>query len=343
MKSIKMFGKSVPLLAILLISLLAVGASAGILTYYGSIGGTVTVKQAVLVDGKGVGDPIVEIFGDVTGGDTVCIPHFLENLATIPAPVSFGTAFNPTDDGITVKYLAPAEYSFSTTVGTQLVDIDVVDDGTSITWTIDFPGEAPYDEVTEGNGLMAVGLVIALDGDGNGPAFQIHNNDGTDSSFEWGTWLVSPWGPTIADGWFGWHSGSVNTLVSELDWITCTGGRYNEVNPDGLFTITIDKSELGGLCVTDLHWALNLAIGGGFVGEYLVYEQMAYPVGETVWFDWGSPLVNDAMPNYEYATLANVITGVTLEPSVIFDFMICYTFPICIAGDYTITTTVDVA
>ena len=341
-----MFGKSIPLIAIVLVGLLTVGASAALLTYYNSIGGLVHVKQAVLVDGEGIGTPIVEEFGSVTGGDIVCTIHTLENMATIPAPVNFGTDFDPQQDGIIVKYLDPIEYTLVVTAGgiqNDPVDIDVTDDGTSITWTIDFPGEAPYDDpTTEGNGLRAVGLVIALDGNGEGPAFQIHNNDGTDSSFEWGTWLYSPWGPTINDGWFGWHSGDTNTEVSTLNWISCTGGRYNEDNPDGIFTISIDKAELG-LCATDFHWALNLAIGSGFYNEYMTYEQMAYPMATPgPSFNWATPLVDDIVDNYEYATIANEITGVTLAPGELFDFVICYTFPINVAGDYTITTMVNV-
>jgi len=190
-------------------------------------------------------------------------------------------------------------YSFSDTVGTQPVDITVEEIGDSIKWTIDFPGEAPYDEpTTEGNGHWAVGLVIALDGEGNGPAYQIHNNDGSDASYLPGTWLKSPWGPLITDGWFGWHSGDDNTLLTDasLDWASATGEKYNEVNPDGLFTITIDKSELG----ESFHWALNLAIGSGFWGSYMTYEQMSVPIGVTPYFDWTNPLVDMNVPNYEY-------------------------------------------
>lgn len=199
-------------------------------------------------------------------------------------------------------------YSFDGTVGEQPVSIGVEDGAGQVTWTIDFPGEAPYDDpTTEGNGQWAVALIIALDGDGNGPAYQIHNNDGTDPSYPWGTWLMSPWGPTIGDGWFGWHSGDTNTPVSGLDWVECTGDRYNEDNPDGLFTITIDKSELVG----DIHWALNLAIGTGFWSSYMTYEQMSYPVGNgfmgTPAFEWDNPVVDMTIPNYEEASISILI------------------------------------
>jgi len=201
-------------------------------------------------------------------------------------------------------------YSFSDTVGTQPVDITVEEIGDSIKWTIDYPMEAPYDPL-EGNGSLTVGLVIARDGEGNGPAYQIHNNDGSDASYPWGTWLMSPWGPTISDGWRGWHSGDDNTEVSTLGWVSATGGRYNEVNPDGIFTITIDKSELG----ESFHWALNLAIGSGFSSQYYTYEQMSVPIGVTPSFDWFNPLVDMGVPNYEYVAPPPDTTAPVVEIS----------------------------
>ncbi|GAH57550.1 unnamed protein product, partial [marine sediment metagenome] len=197
----------------------------------------------------------------------------------------------------------PLGYSWSGTVGNQPVNIDVENGECQVTWTIDFPMETPYDPL-EGNGSLVVGLVIALDGEGNGPAFQVHNNDGTDATYPWGTWLVSPWGPTITDGWFGWHSGDTNTPVTDLDWVSCTGDRYNENNPDGIFTITIDKCELVG----DIHWALNLAIGSGFWSQHYTYEQMAYPVATPgPSFNWGTPIVDMNLSNYEAASISTLI------------------------------------
>lgn len=244
--------------------------------------------------------------------------------------MSFGTTITPAIDGITVKYLAPVKYSLATTAGglkNDDVEIDVTDDGTSVTWTIDFPDQV-------GSGLKHVALIIALEGDGEGPAYQIHNTDNTEFTLTDGTllvpgtWVVSPYYDDA------WHSNDINTLVTALDWVTCSGERYSA---DGLYTISIDKSELGN----DFHWALSLAIGSG--GE-LIYEYMACPGPSMVWFNWGNPEVDMWIPNYWHATLAEeIVEPLILEPGVLFDFKICYTFPIDIAGDYTITTTVDVA
>jgi len=326
------------LIASLAIALLVGIVSAGTILYFGQVKVTTTVTQAVLLDGKSYADMPITQEATVAGGESFCRPHWLESQTSVPVELQFETSFLPTltSGEITVRYLKPVEYSFSTTVGTQPVKIDVTDDGTHITWTIDYPLEAPF-EASEGNGLMTVGLVIALDGDGYGPAFQIHNNDGADDTFDWGTWLYSPWGPTITDGWFGWHSGDDNTLVTALDWVECSGGRYNEVNPDGLFTITIDKSELSD----DFHWALNLAIGSGFYSNYLTYEQMSCPVGVTAYFDWTNPIVNDDMPNYVHATLTEEFTELILQPYEHLDFYICYSFDLLIeAGTYDIYTTI---
>ena len=127
------------------------------------------------------------------------------------------------------------------TVG-QLV-VSVAEDGDWMVWTFDFPVE----EFT-GDGNLSVGLIIATDGVGEGPAFQIHNNDGVDSGFDVGTWLYSEWGPTISDGWNGWHSGTGgnNELVSGLPWIEAIGHRFTPwegfVSGDGVMEIRIKKS-----------------------------------------------------------------------------------------------------
>lgn len=171
----------------------------------------------------------------------------------------------------------------------------VVEDGDcAVTWTIDFP----LDD-NEGNGSLVAGLVIALDGDGQGPAFQVHNNDGTCAAFPWGTWLYSPWDPTPGGGWFGWHSGEEdwNTPVADMDWISASGERYNFDNTGNVLTISIDKCRL----VEDFHWKLYLAIGSGFYGN--PYQQSFIPDAAS----WGDPIVNMAIPNYEYADLAEQV------------------------------------
>lgn len=186
-------------------------------------------------------------------------------------------------------------YSFTINVDIEGSDYDLVltvEDGDGWqTWTFDFPVEH-----FTGDGNLNVGLIIALDGDGNGPAYQIHNNDGADSNYDWGTWLMSPWGPTIGDGWFGWHSGSINTPVADLDWVEATGNR-NVPHGDGILQIKIKKSELAGT----IHWAASPTVGSGFSGVYDVTMQI--PTG----FTWSEPIVNMALPNYIEAEISELI------------------------------------
>jgi predicted ribosomally synthesized peptide with SipW-like signal peptide len=185
-------------------------------------------------------------------------------------------------------------YNFETTVdidgSDSPLEVTVTDGDSWVTWTFDFPIE----EWT-GNGNLNVGLIIALDGNGNGPAYQIHNNDGADSSYPWGTWLMSPWGPTIGDGWNGWHSGDTNTPVSALDWVTASGLR--NLSPDGVLTIKIKKSELVGT----IHWAASPTVGSGFFSAYDVTMQI--PTG----FGWATPIVDQTVPNYIEATISELI------------------------------------
>jgi len=176
------------------------------------------------------------------------------------------------------------------------ITIDVTDGDCHVKWSIDFPTDDD-----PGDGCMNVALIIARDGDGNGPEYQIHNNDGATGDFPHGMWLYSPWGPTIEDGWFGWHSSDDNTPVSDLDWVECTGERKHSSNPTGEFTVAISKCKL----VDDFHWALYISIGSGFYNFGTQY--LSTPEA----FTWTEPLVDMAKPNYAHAEIAELIQEIT--------------------------------
>jgi len=191
-------------------------------------------------------------------------------------------------------------YSYTANIDIEGSDYDLlltVEDGDGWqTWTFDFPVEH-----FTGDGNLNVGLIIALDGEGEGPAYQIHNNDGADAAYPWGTWLMSPWGPTIGDGWNGWWSSSVNTPVTALDWVEASGDRNGST--DGILQIRIKKSELVGT----IHWAASPTVGSGFFAP--VFDvTMQIPSG----FDWGTPLVTMTTPNYIEADISE-LTTVILE------------------------------
>lgn len=170
------------------------------------------------------------------------------------------------------------------------ISVTVEDGDCTVTWTIDFP----LDD-NPGNGSIVAGLIIALDGEGNGPAFQIHPNDGTCSAWDWGTWLYSPYDD-------GWHSSDAdyNTPVADIGWVSASGERYNDDNDGNILTISIDKCML----VPEFHWALYLAIGSGFSGGH--YQQSFIPTSAS----WGDPIVTMATPNYEYADLAALVVEI---------------------------------
>jgi hypothetical protein len=323
------------LIAVFAIALLIGTVSAAVLTYYGRIETSVTVGQSVLLDGKNIGEmPIYDTI-DAVGGDKVGRCHWLENQANVPVDVELVSWGAP--GGVTVVYHKPLGYSWSgKTVHTggakpYEVDIKVVDGDCKVTWTFVFPIEGDL-----GNGNMGVALIIATDGTGKGPAFQIHNNDGTDSKYAWGTWLFSPWGPTIGDGWYGWHSGTLNKPVADLNWVNATGDRYKDGKPDdptpnptGEFTVTIAKCMLGD----EFHWAVWTGVGGFF--DIAGYS--AYPVG----FNWADPIVNDET-NYAKATIMEPLAAtITLLPFQRIDIVMCYEFDKAIApGTFTIYTEV---
>jgi len=134
-------------------------------------------------------------------------------------------------------------YSSSKGAGIN-VDITVEDLGCALKWTFDFPID---DDPSNGN--MSYGLVISFDGEK--PKFQVHNNDGTDSSYPWGTHLYSKYKN-------GWHTSSKNTPVSEIGWISASGERKHNDNSEGIFTVTIDKNKLP----EKIYWAAHFGAGG---------------------------------------------------------------------------------
>lgn len=315
-------------------------ASAGLLTYFGQVKTTANVEQAVVIGSPGnwhnYNEPIEYTIPEAApGGETFCKEQWIWNKASIPVDVSLDTNVYA---GITTTYYELTEYSFAHsqdvndgTVG-QL-ETTVTEDGDWMVWTFDFPVE-----LFTGDGNLNVGLIIATDGEGNGPAYQIHNNDGADATHPWGTWLMSPWGPTIADGWFGWHSGDTNTPVTSLSWVEAIGQRNTPwegiVSGDGVMQIKILKSELGD----SFHWAASPTVGSGFFAP--AYDvTMQIPTS----FDWGTPLVTMAMPNYIEANLWQPLTApFTLLSQQKLQFRICYAFDLHISpGTYVLTTTVD--
>lgn len=331
MKSIKMFGKSVPLLAIVVISVLTMGVFGALLTQYGTVVTTATMEQSVLFDGEFTS--VTDAFPGI-GGRTYCNPYTLENRGHKEAPISFTAVGDPDLVGITVSYLKPVEYTaLVTTTGDYVGYVTVEDLGEYIKWTIDVIGDRIPTEVDlASGGGFEYGLVISYDG--IDPAFQVHGNGGTDALYPSGTHLYSEW--VAGEGWKGWLSGwngvppytANNIPVDQIDWIEATGDKYISTNTEGIYTISIKRCYLG----ETFSWAVTHATCGGFGGN------LNYGFSATTGFDW-----DPAVIAYESAEIAEDISGYTLAMLETLDFYIVYDFDIALDPDvYTITSTVNV-
>lgn len=98
-KDVKIFGRTIPVFVLALVALTGIG-SAALLTYYGSIIGSVTVEQAVLVDGKSYSNsgPTDTYSGTNVAGMTLTDgEHDLKNNGGNPATIKFQTNQEPAE------------------------------------------------------------------------------------------------------------------------------------------------------------------------------------------------------------------------------------------------------
>ena len=357
MRKVKILGKTIPAIIIALVAMSTVGLAA-VLAYYGVIVTTVDVHQSIKLL-KLDGDRTLETdwlqctpgYGACTiehtqlpesspGGEKFCFKHWLKNQMSVEGTVDFETLYSPDGEGIETHIVRPLGYKKEATSVTYnyykpngiVVAIKVEDGECFLKFTFDFP----IDE-DQGNGNMGYGLVISTDG--IHPLFQVHNNDGTCSNWAWGTHLYSEYDD-------GWHTGGLscadtNTPVSEKDWIEATGHRYKDgkeddptPNPDGIFTVTIDKCKLISLIPLEeqehIYWAVHFGAGG-----FYDYGGLAkYP---EAWAQWSGNA-----EGMEDAEIGEQLTGsLTIPSHTEQDFCLCYKFAQNIKpGTYTITTNI---
>jgi hypothetical protein len=286
------------LVAILMIS----GATAALLSYYTNYKVTATVEQSVVFSD----DTTTKTKNiDVIGGDSDIMMLTLKNRANVDADVKVDTTCDAliTDCvGVTTNHYSI--FGFEDTQGTTTSVIEVTDLGDKVEFKITTNVKAI--------GHDGFGLII---GDSSDVKYQIHNNDGSDASFAWGTPLISPYDTTLVSGceWNGWHSSCVNTEVSDLDWVTVTGDRYFANNPDGIFIITVDKTKLG---FEDF--------------KYVVYMTQDAEFSDPG-FSWSTPSVNDM----HVANVGNEITNVvlTIPSQGTMDFIVNTKFDVSIIAD----------
>jgi hypothetical protein len=116
----------------------------------------------------------------------------------------------------------------------------------SFKWTIDLDEKSAY----LNNPVAGIVVIIGI---GNEIKFQVHNNDGVDPHYPYGTWLISYYES-------GWHTGSPDYRNYPLpDGITASGGRSKSENPQMIFTVTIGKSYLAN----EFKWAVYFKGGSG--------------------------------------------------------------------------------
>jgi hypothetical protein len=318
-------------LAMLVIGLLVVGGvSAALLSYYVNIVGATDTEQSVVWwDGEtaSVDTKTYAFASNAVAGRTYDELFTIKNQASVPATVELETECLPTwtldCEGISWMFSTIEQvYAFEDSiqiVDSYYMDVSVVEDGDWIKWTFEFPVET-----WEGDGQLPFGLIIATDGFGEGPAFQIHNNDGSNATYPYGTWLFSPWGPTIDDGWFGWHSGSNNTLVSDLGWVEASGAYYAQ-GEDGVLVVRIKKEELGN----NFHWAAYPQTGGGWFSPYK-NQQMPTPSS----FTWSNPIVGaDNYHSASFAESGEIVGPFTLAAGEVLSFNAHFEFDIALMPD----------
>ena len=309
------------LIAGLAIALMVGLVSAAVITYFGQVKMTATVSQAVLLDGHSY-PYVIEETATVAGGESFCRYHWLKSQTSVPVNVGFETTGV---SGVTVTYWKIAWYKAVKTTpggsGTIVASITVEDLGASVKWTIDMDEACGYFK----NGHAAVGLVIGI---GDKIVFQVHDNDGTDPHYPWGTWLLSFWDNEHGTPWHGWHTGGPdywNIPLTEVSGIEATGERDLTANPTLVFTITINKGWLG---CGEFKWAMAL------MGD----TSNTYTPGTFSWAD-------ETTANFHTATVGTEITApFMLQPKEKLDFCIGYKFAELIeAGTYTIYSTVKPA
>jgi len=305
MKNIKMFGKSIPLIALVLVGMLTIGGvGAALLNYYGQVIQTPTVTQSVTIT------PGSHTFTDAIAGNTYCFLHEIENIAEVPAQVELATSYVPTIDALDTvtktSYYMPVDYSHSASytdsgyasgdsvLGSDLA-VAVVDAGEWITWTYTYatsPTHTPK-------------MTVAIDYP-NGFAITTLD-DGSDG------WFYAP-DPDVVTNRVRIADYNGENQIAGYDWV--------DVSAVGnVLTVSIHKSALlTEECDTSFMWH-----------GYANYN------GKQIWIETA------AWQPIAEAIILEPLTGPFWVPAEsTMDLLICYEFNVALETDtYTITTEVQ--
>ena len=304
MRNFKLFGRSVPAIAI---ALLLIGglASAALLTYYGMITATVDVQQSILLDGKAWPDSQVTdtISEAAPGGETFCFEHTLKNQMSVEGTVDFTDdcltdieGYEHNCSGITKTYYEDVAYSYEHTISRVVIKVEDLGNGW-MKWT--YTG----DTTTRPEPKMTVAINYP-----NGFAITTFD-DGSHSG-----WYYAPDVGSVVQFNTSYDSGSYEGWVE-------TGRVVNNDGSKALW-VEIKKSALKPSFV----WH-------GYANFY----------NAQVWINPTSTTSGDGstwVAGEIDATIANTITSpLTIASRTTLPFEICYSFAENIyPGKYTITT-----
>ena len=313
----KVFGIPIVLAGILLITM--IGATAALLSYYGTITAESTVQQAVTFDDDTV-EKKYSFDGNIVAGASFEDEFILKNHAEIPAQVELVTTGVPAQ-GIEYGFYKPVIYDYTESIdiaGADDLVVTVEEDGDWVVWNFTYNG------LPSNDGNINAPVVI---GSGDDILYQIHNNDGGCGDYDFGTWLYSEYDN-------GWHTGgagcgdtNIPVTDASLDWIEASGDRHgNDPGFDGILQVKIHKDELG----KEFKWASRPNVGSGWSGVPTQY--FATPSA----YNWG----DSNTTNFHEAILAEEITGpFWLSPEETFEMFSVFDFSIALTpGTYNINT-----
>lgn len=193
-----MFGKSVPLLAILIVSVLSVGAFA-LLTNFGVVRMDATVDKAVIIA------PEADAIGTI-GGNTVCREHKITNYAEIDATVQLDVVYVPDDSSV--------EVLFKNTVHlTEKTDFDLTSPPRADSWD-DVDGMEADIKYTVVADKFYYDIYAWDLKDATGKYVLIYYADATDRFVDWGG------NPALVLGQFTAAGG----VIDESEYVTVSGG-----------------------------------------------------------------------------------------------------------------------
>ncbi|MBA7507035.1 hypothetical protein ES706_05751 [subsurface metagenome] len=355
---VKVFGRSIPVLAIVAIVASAGLVSAALLSYYGKITMTADVKQSVLVDGEDYTWELTDVISEAApGGETFCFKHTLKNQASVPATVMLVTDItavydngDPMDsEGVTTTYLTAPVQLKATGDGTAEWTTEMANSGDySVKLTvpsltdragISIPTDIALKDITD---LSFWKKVTSFGTKGRDPCVVLAIDANNDGTFEGDIFAFldadKPDMKAAAAEYLGSDAiiliGTKFTLTgmdssfSEFDALLSGYGVHSVDTDMGLTTEDSLSPWLNTACgaidPTDSVLAVMIEIGGQNRDN------------ETVYID--DITINDDTYDLE---IIPEDTPITLQPGETLDFYICYSFAIDIMpGTYTITTTV---